>query len=1030
MAIDLATITGGDGSLGFVLQGEQAYDRAGTSVASAGDVNGDGFDDVIVGARTADGPADGRGAAGDSYVIFGTAGGFGATLDLASITAGDGSLGFVLQGEQAYDLSGISVASAGDVNGDGFDDVIVGALNADGPLDGRSQAGDSYVIFGTAGGFGATLDLASIATGDGSLGFVLQGERADDRSGFSVAPAGDVNGDGFADVIVGAFGADGPADGRSLAGDSYVIFGKAGGFGAALDLASITAGDGSLGFVLQGEQALDQSGISVASAGDVNGDGFADLIVGARDADGPANGRTSAGDSYVIFGKAAGFGATLDLASITAGDGSLGFVLQGEGVQDLSGWSVASAGDVNGDGFDDLIVGALYADGPADGRSSAGDSYVIFGKAAGFGATIDLATVAAGTGGFVIHGERAADRSGVSVASAGDVNGDGFDDLIVGAPYADGPADGREAAGDSYVIFGSATIGGSADEVTHPGTAGADTLAGDGTANVMVGGLGDDVLEGNGGADVFHAGAGDDEITVADLSFRRADGGSGSDTLALAGAGLTLDLTDRLLAARLQGIERIDLAGTGDNTLTIDRLAVLTGIGAVSGNRRVLTVFGDAGDTVQLDDRQWRKTGSFSNADGDFDRYSFGRAIVDIEQSLDIPGATIDGTAGNDTVKFPVTVGGQPLPTRRDDIINGLGGDDILDGGFGADTMAGGTDDDLYFVDNAGDVVTELADEGTDTVRSTVSHALAANVENLTLKGGDAIDGTGNGLANVLTGNAAANVLAGGDGDDTYAVGAGDTVIENDDEGTDTVRSKISHALASNVENLILKGAAAIDGTGNELANVLTGNNAANVLSGGDGNDTYVVGAGDTTIENDGEGSDTVLSSVDHTLAANVENLTLTGSALAGTGNALANVLTGNGKANVLSGGDGNDRLVGGAGSDTLTGGNDADTFVFAAPSSGIDTIADFLPGTDLIEVSAAGFGSGLVAGFPPTVVNAPRTAAATSAGTDGYFIFDTAGPNLGTLYWDATGGNGADAVAVARLPGVASLAASDFQVV
>ena len=135
---------------------------------------------------------------------------------------------------------------------------------------------------------------------------MLQGERTSDRSGYSVASAGDVNGDGFDDLIVGALLADGPADGRDLAGDSYVIFGKAAGFAATLDLATITAGDGSLGFVLQGELAGDQSGFSVASAGDVNGDGFDDLIVGARCADGPADGRSGAGDSYVVFGKAGG----------------------------------------------------------------------------------------------------------------------------------------------------------------------------------------------------------------------------------------------------------------------------------------------------------------------------------------------------------------------------------------------------------------------------------------------------------------------------------------------------------------------------------------------------------------------------------------------------------------------------------------------------------------------------------------------------------------------------------------------------
>src|SRR5688572_29894836 len=131
MAIDLSTITSGDGSRGFVLQGETAFDWLGWTATSAGDVNGDGFDDVIVGARQGDGPADGRFLAGDSYVIFGKAGGFAARIDLASITGGNGSQGFVLYGEQAGDFSGFTPRSAGDVNGDGFDDLIIGAPYAD-----------------------------------------------------------------------------------------------------------------------------------------------------------------------------------------------------------------------------------------------------------------------------------------------------------------------------------------------------------------------------------------------------------------------------------------------------------------------------------------------------------------------------------------------------------------------------------------------------------------------------------------------------------------------------------------------------------------------------------------------------------------------------------------------------------------------------------------------------------------------------------------------------------------------------------
>src|SRR5262245_27832231 len=137
----------------------------------------------------------------------------------------------------------------------------------------------------------------------------------------------------------------------------------------------------------------------------------------------------------------------IDLTNVAAGTG--GFVIYGQDAGDRSGVSVASAGDINGDGYDDLIIGARYADGAGNTRNVAGDSYVVFGKASGFAAAIDLAAVAAGTGGFVIHGQDAFDNSGRSVSSAGDINGDGFDDLLIGAPFAAGGGNAQSQAGDS-----------------------------------------------------------------------------------------------------------------------------------------------------------------------------------------------------------------------------------------------------------------------------------------------------------------------------------------------------------------------------------------------------------------------------------------------------------------------------------------------------------------------------------------------------------------------------------------------------
>jgi len=365
-----------------------------------------------------------------------------------------------------------------------------------------------------------------------------------------------------------------------------------------------------------------------------------------------------------------------------------------------------------------------------------------------------------------------------------------------------------------------------------------------------------------------------------------------------------------------------------------------------------------------------------------------------------VTGITLTGTAANDTL----------AGTRRND---------TLDGGAGRDRMTGGAGNDIYMVDNTGDTVLELVDEGNDTVISTVSLTLAANVENLVLTGTANLSGTGNALDNVLTGNVGSNTLngglgadtmVGGSGNDTYHVdNVGDVVTELAGEGTDRVISTISYALGDNVENLTLSGTDAINGAGNALANSLTGNAAANVLDGGDGNDSltggggndsllggagndtlngglgtdtmaggtendtyYVDNVGDVVTELAGEGTDRVISTIGYTLGDNVENLTLSGTdAIDGTGNDLNNTIVGNGATNVLSGlggndsltgGDSNDTLLGGAGNDTLNGGLGTDTMAGGTENDTyyVDNVGDVVTefageGTDRV-ISTVGY--------------------------------------------------------------------------
>ena len=422
-SIELSNIAADKG--GFVIIGENANDSSGYSVSFAGDVNGDGFDDLIIGAPYA--TANGDTMAGKSYVVFGGTD-INSLIKLSEIA--DGTGGFVITGANSFEVSGFSVSSAGDVNGDGLDDLIIGAYAASSS---GIQSGSSYIVFGQTENINP-VSLSQVATGMG--GFVIHGVAEYENSGTSVSSAGDLNGDGLDDLIIGALGA---APNGTNSGCSYVVFGKDV-YNSPIQLSDIA--DSNDGFVIHGEAAGDYSGWSVSGAGDVNGDGLDDLIIGAYLAD--PNDVGAAGKSYVVFGKKEN-NSPIKLSEIAGGNG--GFVIHGEAENDYSGYSVSFAGDVNGDGFDDLIIGAHGAD--PNGTVKAGNSYVVFGQKEN-NSPVQLSDIADGDGGFVIHGE-AETLSGRSVSGAGDINGDGLADLIIGAYGADSNG---TSSGSSYVVFG------------------------------------------------------------------------------------------------------------------------------------------------------------------------------------------------------------------------------------------------------------------------------------------------------------------------------------------------------------------------------------------------------------------------------------------------------------------------------------------------------------------------------------------------------------------------------------------------
>jgi Ca2+-binding RTX toxin-like protein len=464
-SIDLSAL---NGSNGFVINGAITDDQIGSRVAGAGDFNGDGYSDIAIGAPFAS--PGGNAFTGKAYLVFGRPTPLPSVLQLSSLTSGQG---FVIESPLSGDRLGIAVDINGDLNGDGFDDLVVTADAAGGA---PQTADAAYVMFGRATPPAATVNVTSLS---GVNGFRIENEPGTSQFAFSATHVADMSGDGRSELAIGHLG-----------NSAVIVYGKTA-FPSILNVSTIAPGaatriNGPLGVSFA---------TSMADAGDVNGDGFNDLVVGASQTSYSA---TSAGSAYVVFGKSGGLATSLDASAL---DGGLGFRLDGAAGFDSFGSDVSGGGDVNGDGFDDLLVGA-----PNAGASQDGSATVFFGKGSGFAATVATASLNASSG-FKIVGVTGSDRLGSGVAIDGDFNGDGFDDVLAGAP----DAISAVVTEASYLLFGRDP----GQSVARIGSPAGQYISGSNFNDKLFGVGGGDVLEGRGGRDLLDGSIGADTASYA-----------------------------------------------------------------------------------------------------------------------------------------------------------------------------------------------------------------------------------------------------------------------------------------------------------------------------------------------------------------------------------------------------------------------------------------------------------------------------------------------------------------------------------
>jgi Ca2+-binding RTX toxin-like protein len=768
---------------------------------------------------------------------------------------------------------------------------------------------------------------AVVETGDldGTTGFRLVGPAAASGVGFSLLgmgsfAVGDFNNDGYADLLIGA--PDAPLDGAAGDGGAYIVFGGPTA-AASRTLGTLPAAEG---LAISGPTAVWFGG-GVGGGFDVNGDGLEDFAVSAM------NLTFNSSAVYVVYGQDGGFtGGSFNALSL---DGDNGFRLTLSGLVPMQ--DIASAGDLNADGVEDLLITGAGA--------FEGSAYVLFGQQGGFAASLSLAGLN-GTNGFAISNLDSLSRRAISGEGGGDINGDGIDDLVLGARYA------NASDGAAYIIFGrhTAADGDFAAALDIAGLDGSNGFALHGDFTVSKAGRDVkwlDDINGDGLDDLAITAPGTSEGSVF-IVFGRdtaldGDFAANLDLIDLDGTDgfrLTMGPGATYFGVAVDGSE--DINGDGFADLVVGALRaeadlglayVLFGGAAFDAVVDVTTLDGSDGFVIRGETAGDQLGSEVEladlNGDGLADIIIGARlsdlggadsgavyVIYGIQADLTLTGTaaaeamngnigadTISGLAGEDVLHgldgADILDGGDAKDqlyggAGADDLLGGLGGD-LLDGGTGIDRMVGGAGDDTYVVDDASDDCVELGGEGSDRVRAGVTFALGDNLDHLQLTGSADIDGTGNGLANQIDGNSGTNVLSGGAGGDLIRGYLGDDTL-NGDTGADQL-------------------------LGGDGADILDGGADNDRLDGGAGADTLRGGAGGDILEGGADGDQLF-------------------------GDAGADQLNGGDGDDVLRGGADNDVLSGGAGSDDLAGGAGDDIYLFVsgdivleAAGEGIDTI-------------------------------------------------------------------------------------------